>query len=85
MNITDEKFVEVIKSLTQEDFDVMQNLADQLVEKFLNPENKSLFTENEMNILSNLIETNSDEVLISVLITKFQEDLCSQQILSQEH
>lgn len=78
MNITDEKFVEVIKSLTQEDFDVMQNLIDQLVEKFLNPENKSLFTENEMNILSNLIETNSDEVLISVLITKFQEDLCSQ-------
>ena len=76
--ITDDKFIQVLKSLTQEDFDVMQNLVDQLVEKFLNPESKSLFTENEMNILSNLIETNSDEVLICLLITKFQEDLCLQ-------
>ena len=76
--ITDDKFIQVLKSLTQEDFDVMQNFVDQLVKKFLNPEIRSLFTENEMNILSNLIETNSDEVLICLLITKFQEDLCLQ-------
>lgn len=78
MNITDEKFVEVLKSLTQEDFDAVQNIVEQLTNKFDNHETKSVFTENEIQTISNLIETNSQEVLIGVLITKFQESLCSQ-------
>ena len=78
MNITDQKFVEVLKGLTQEDFDEVQNIVDQLVEKFDNHENKSLFTENEMKTVSKLIESNSNEVLIGVLVTKFKESLCSQ-------
>ena len=73
MNITDEKFVEVLKSLTQEDFDAVQNIVDQLVPKFDNPETKSLFTESEMKTISKLIEINSEEVLIGVLVTKFKE------------
>lgn len=73
MNITDEKFVEVLKSLTQEDFDAVQNIVEQLTDKFDNHETKSMFTENEIKTISNLIETNSQEVLIGVLITKFQE------------
>lgn len=72
MNITDEKFVEVLKSLTQEDFDAVQNIVEQLADKFDNHETKSMFTENEIQTVSNLIETNSQEVLIGVLITKFQ-------------
>ena len=78
VNITDEKFVEVLKSLTQEDFDAVQNIVDQLVEKFDNHETRSLFTENEIKTFSKLMETNSQEVLIGVLVTKFKEELCSQ-------
>ena len=72
--ITDEKFVEVLKSLTQEDFDEVQNIVDQLVEKFDNPETKkSMLTEDEIKTVSKLIDSNSQEVLIGVLVTKFKE------------
>ena len=74
MNITDEKFVEVLKSLTQEDFDAVQNIVEQLTDKFDNHETKSMFTENEIQTVSNLIESNSQEVLIGVLVTKFKEE-----------
>ena len=73
MKITDEKFVEVLKSLTQEDFDAIQNIVDQLVEKFDNHEAKSMFTDGEMKTISKLIESNSQEVLIGVLVTKFKD------------
>ena len=73
MNITDEKFVEVLKSLTQADFDAVQNIVDQLEEKFDNHESRGMFTENEIKTISNLIESNSQEVLIGVLVTKFYE------------
>lgn len=84
MNITDEKFVEVLKSLTQEDFDAVQNIVEQLTDKFDNHETKSMFTENEIQTVSKLIESNSQEVLIGVLACKFKkvyedEGLCSQQ------
>lgn len=84
MNITDEKFADVLKSLTQGDFDVVQNIVEQLITKFDDHETKSLFTENEIGTISKFIESNSQEVLIGVLVTKFKEDLCSQQILFQE-
>lgn len=74
MKITDEKFVEVLKGLTQEDFDAIQNIVDQLVEKFDNEETKGMFTENEIKTVSKLIESNSQEVLIGVLFTKFNEE-----------
>ena len=74
MNITDEKFVEVLKSLTQEDFDAVQNIVEQLTDKFDNHETKSMFTENEIQTVSKLIDSNSQEVLIGVLVTKFNEE-----------
>ena len=74
MNITDEKFVEVLKSLTQEDFDAVQDVVEQLTDKFDNHETKSMFTENEIQNVSKLIESNSQEVLIGVLVTKFKEE-----------
>lgn len=73
MNITDEKFAEVLKSLTQEDFDAVQNIVEQLADKFDNHQTKGLFTENEIKTISKFIESNSQEVLIGVLVTKFQE------------
>lgn len=73
MNITDEKFVEVLKSLTQEDFDAVQDTVEQLTDKFDNHETKGLFTENEIESISKFIESNSQEVLIGVLVTKFKE------------
>ena len=73
MDITDEKFVEVLRSLTQEDFDVVQNIVEQLTDNFDNHETKSLFTESEIQTVSKLIELNSQEVLIGVLVTKFKE------------
>ena len=73
MKITDEKFVEVLKSLAQEDFDAVQNIVDQLKDKFDNRETKSMFTENEIQTVSKLIESKSQEVLIGVLVTKFKE------------
>ena len=78
MNITDEKFVEVLKSLTQEDFDAVQNIVEQLTAKFDNHETKSMFSENEIQNISKLIDLNSQEVLIGVIVTKFKESLCSQ-------
>lgn len=74
MNITDEKFVEVLKSLTQEDFDAVQSIVEQLTDKFDNHETKSMFTENEIQNVSKLIESNSSEVSIGVLVTKFKEE-----------
>lgn len=78
MNITDEKFVEVLKSLTQEDFDAVQIIVEQLTDKFDDHETKGMFTENEIQNVSKLIDSNSQEVLIGVLVTKFKESLCSQ-------
>ena len=75
MNITDEKFAKVLKSLTQEDFDAVQNIVEQLTAKFDNHETKSMFTENEIQNVSKLIESNSQEVLIGVLVTKFKEEV----------
>lgn len=72
MNITDEKFVEVLKSLTQEDFDAVQNIVEQLTDKFDNHETKSMFTENEIKSISKFLESNSQEVLIGVLVSKFK-------------
>ena len=72
MKITDEKFVEVLKGLTQEDFDAVQNIVEQLTDKFDNHENRGMFTENEIQTVSKLIESNSQEVLIGVLVTKFK-------------
>lgn len=74
MNITDEKFVEVLKSLTQEDCDAVQNIVEQLTDRFDNHETKSMFTENEIQNFSKLIDSNSQEVLIGVLVTKFNEE-----------
>ena len=78
MNITDEKFVEVLKSLTQEDFDIVHNLVSELGDKFDDRTTRESFTEDEINNLSELLESYNGETRVAVLVCKFKESLCSQ-------
>ena len=80
--ITNEKFVEVLKSLTKEDFDVAQKLISNLYNKFGDSSTREMFTEDEKEVISNLLESYSDEVQIVTLLCKykevFKEELCLQ-------
>ena len=77
--ITNEKFAEVLKSLTKEDFDTAQKVVLSLSEKFDDLTTIDLFTESEFKEISNLLESYDGEVRVSVLVYKFKELLCSQQ------
>ena len=74
--ITNEKFAEVLKSLTKEDFDAAQKIISNLYDKFDNLSTREMFTEKEIEKISNLLESYSDEVKVAVLVCKFKEWLC---------
>ena len=78
MNITDEKFVEVLKSLTQEDFTEVHKLVSALGVKFDDRATRESFSEEEINNLSELLESCDGEIRVAVLACKFKEALCSQ-------
>lgn len=78
MNITDEKFVEVLKSLTQEDFTEVHKIVSELGVKFDDRVTRESFSEDEINNLSELLESYDDEIRVAVLVCKFKEALCSQ-------
>ena len=71
--ITNEKFAEVLKSLTKEDFDAAQKIISNLYDKFDNLSTREMFTEKEVEKISNLLESYSDEVKVAVLVCKFKE------------
>lgn len=71
--ITNEKFVEVLKSLTKDDFDAAQKLISDLINKFDDLSTREMFTEKEIEKISNLLESYSDEVKVAVLVCKFKE------------
>lgn len=71
--ITNEKFAEVLKSLTKEDFDAAQKLISNLGNKFDDLSTREMFTEVERAGISKLIKSYSDEVKIAVLVCKFKE------------
>lgn len=81
--ITNEKFVEVLKSLTKDDFDAAQKLISVLYDKFDDLSTREMFTEDEKERVSNLIEYYPDEVGVALLACKFkevyEEGLCLQQ------
>ena len=81
--ITNEKFAEVLKSLTKEDFDAAQKLISDLYDKSDDLSTREMFTEDEVVEISNLIESYPDEVGAALLALKFkevyEEGLCSQQ------
>ena len=74
--ITNEKFAEVLKSLTKEDFDEAQKLISDLTNKFDDLSTRELFTEVEKERITNLIDSYPDEVGIALLALKFKEWLC---------
>lgn len=71
--ITNEKFAEVLKSLTKEDFDAAQKLISNLGNKFDDLSTREMFTEVEIAGISKLLESYSDEVKIAVVVCKFKE------------
>ena len=73
---TNEKFAEVLKSLTKEDFDAAQKLISDLINKFDDLSTRELFTEVEKERITNLIDSYPDEVGIALLALKFKELLC---------
>ena len=78
MDITDEKFVEVLKSLTPEDFNAVHKLVSELGVKFDDRVTRESFSEDEIKNLSELLESCDDEIRVAVLVCKFKEALCSQ-------
>ena len=74
--ITNEKFAEVLKSLTKEDFDAAQKLISDLITKFDDLSTRELFTEVEKERITNLIDSYPDEVGIALLALKFKEWVC---------
>ena len=71
--ITNEKFAEVLKSLTKEDFDEAQKLISDLTNKFDDLSTRELFTEVEKERITNLIDSYPDEVGVALLALKFKE------------
>lgn len=71
--ITNEKFAEVLKSITKDDFDAAQKLISNLVIKFDDLSTRELFTEVEKERITNLIDSYPDEVGIALLALKFKE------------
>lgn len=84
--ITNEKFVEVLKSLTKEDFDIIQKVMWDLSEKFEDELVSVLFTKDELEQVNELLESYPDGVRVTTLVCKFkevyedvyEEELCSQ-------
>ena len=71
--ITNEKFAEVLKSITKEDFDAAQKLISDLITKFEDLSTRELFTEAEKERITNLIDSYPDEVGVALLALKFKE------------
>ena len=55
--ITNEKFAEVLKSLTKEDIEEAQKLISDLTNKFEDVSTRELFTEGEKERITNLIDS----------------------------
>ena len=71
--ITNEKFAEVLKSLTKEDFNAAQKLISDLINKLDDLSTRELFTEVEKERITNLIDSYPDEVGVALLALKFKE------------
>ena len=73
--ITDEKFIEVLKSLTKEDFGAVHKIVSELGDKFDNKYLREMFTEDEIKSFSELMEGYSGEIRVAVLVCKFKGEV----------
>ena len=71
--ITQQKFIDVVSKLTEDDFKEAQDLIEQLSQLFEDETLREHFNQDSLETVRNLINDKySDEVTIAVLVSKFK-------------
>ena len=71
--ITQQKFIDVVSKLTEDDFKQAQDLIEQLSALFEDETLRMHFSQDSLETVRNLIDGKySDEVTIAVLVSKFK-------------
>ena len=71
--ITQQKFIDVVSTLTEDDFKEAQGLIEQLSQLFENETLREHFSQDSLETVRSLINDKySDEVTIAVLVSKFK-------------
>ena len=72
--ITQQKFIDVVSTLTEDDFKEAQDLIEQLGHLFEDETLRMHFSQDSLETIRSLINDKySDEVTIAVLVSKFKE------------
>ena len=71
--ITQQKFIDVVSKLSEDDFKEAQDLIEQLSQLFEDETLRMHFSQDSLETVRNLINNKySDEVTIAVLVSKFK-------------
>ena len=71
--ITQQKFIDVVSKLTEDDFKEAQDLIEQLSQLFEDESLREHFSQDSLETVRSLINNKySDEVTIAVLVSKFK-------------
>ena len=70
--ITQQKFIDVVSKLTEDDFKEAQDLIEQLGQLFEDEALRMHFSQDSLETVRSLIIKYSDEVTIAVLVSKFK-------------
>ena len=71
--ITQQKFIDVVSKLTEDDFKEAQDLIEQLSQLFEDESLRMHFSQDSLETVRSLINDKySDEVTIAVLVSKFK-------------
>ena len=71
--ITQQKFIDVVSKLTEDDFKEAQDLIEQLSQLFEDETLREHFSQDSLETVRSLItDKYSDEVTIAVLVSKFK-------------
>ena len=71
--ITQQKFIDVVSTLTEDDFKEAQGLIEQLSQLFEDETLREHFSQDSLETVRSLINDKySDEVTIAVLVSKFK-------------
>ena len=70
--ITQQKFIDVVSKLTEDDFKEAQDLIEQLGQLFEDETLRMHFSQDSLETIRSLIIKYSDEVTIAVLVSKFK-------------
>ena len=71
--ITQQKFIDVVSKLTEDDFKEAQDLIEQLSQQFEDETLRMHFSQDSLETVRSLINNKySDEVTIAVLVSKFK-------------